>query len=55
MTRPKIYDKLMKGYLKNSNILKHFVGYELQHFENVCMNTSSNCAPNDMNTCTVCL
>ena len=29
MTSLKIYDKLMKGYLKNNHILKYLLEYEL--------------------------
>ena len=33
-----MYDKLMKGYLKNNGILKYFLKYEFSHFQKVCMN-----------------
>ena len=49
-----MYDKLIKGYLKNSHILKYFLKYEFSHFQKVCMNTSSMCAPSDMNTYPMC-
>ena len=52
MTRPGIYDKLMKGYLKSSHIKNILLN--TNYFPNVCMNTSSMCTANDMNTCTVC-
>ena len=38
----------MKGYLKDSHILKYFANHECQHFQKVCLNTSSVCAPNDI-------
>ena len=54
MTRPEIYDKLIKGYFKNSYMLKYLLKYELYHFHKVCMNTCSMCAPKDMNTYPMC-
>ena len=39
-----------KGYLKNNHILKYLLEYELWHFQKVCMNPCSMCAPNDLNT-----
>ena len=44
----------MKGHLKNSHILNYFLKYEFSHFQKVCMNTSSMCTPNDMNTYPMC-
>ena len=50
----KIYEKIMKGYLKDNNILKYLFEYKLWHFQKVFLNTCSMCAPNDMNTYPIC-
>ena len=41
----------MKGYLQNSPIKNIWFNRNYNIFSKVCMNTSSMCAPNDLNTC----